>query len=66
MNMLGMRFNRFMNVMLKLLLFIILITSIIMCFATFIGFNIAGTIVIASILCISVFCEYKIVNSQLD
>ena len=66
MNMLSIRFNKFMNISLKVLLSIILITSIIMCFATFVGFNIAGTMVISLVLCISVYIENKIVNSQID
>ena len=66
MNMLSIRFNKFMNISLKVLLFIILITSIIMCFATFVGFNIAGTMVISLVLCISVYIEHKIVNSEIE
>lgn len=66
MNMLSIRFDKFMNVILKVSLLIILITSIIMCFATFVGFNVIGTTVITAVLFISVFFEYKIFNSQLD
>ena len=66
MNMLSIRFNKFMNISLKVLLSIILITSIIMCFATFVGFNIAGTMVISLVLCISVYIEHKIVNSEIE
>ena len=55
-----------MNVALKVLLSVIIITSIIMCFATFVGFNIAGTLVITSVLCISMYGEFKIVNCEMN
>lgn len=66
MNMLSIKFNKFMNIILKGLLSLILVTSIIMCFATLVGFNIISTIVITAILGISIFCEYEIVNSSID
>ncbi|QUF85381.1 dolichyl-phosphate-mannose--protein mannosyltransferase (plasmid) [Clostridium butyricum] len=65
MNMLSTRFNKVIIIMLRVLLFIILITSIIMCGATFIGFNLFGTIVITLVLIISILLEYKIINSNL-
>lgn len=66
MNMLSIKFDKFMNVALKVLLSVIIITSIIMCFATFVGFNIVGTLVITSVLCISIYVEFNIVNSEMN
>lgn len=65
MNMLSIRFNKFICTMLKVLLILIIIAGTMICIADFDGFTLMGTIVITSILSGAVFCEYKIIRSEL-
>lgn len=66
MDILSERFTKFMNIMLKIFLSIIIVAAAFMCFASLYGSSIVGTVVFTAVIIISLICGYKVIKSKMN
>lgn len=59
-------FTRFINILLRCFLAVIIAAAVLMIFASLYGSSIAGTCVFISVMTASLLCSYKIINSDID